>query len=124
TSRSEAKLERCRELGMHAGVVPGKRNEFAAHVRELTAGRGADIVLELVGGDYVPESLAAMSEKGRLVLVGLLAGTRAEIDLALVLRRRLRIFGTVLRARPLEQKIVAAQTLAHNLAPLFASGTL
>ena len=127
TARSESKLERARELGMSAGVVAvtkDGRPQFAAKVLELTEGRGADVCLELVGGNYVPESLHALAEKGRLVLVGLLAGVQAEIDLGRVLRRRLRIFGTVLRARPLEEKILAAQTLQHRLAPLFASGTL
>lgn len=127
TARTEAKLERARELGMTAGVVPSLRDGapvFAEQVKELTEGRGADVVLELVGGRYVPESLAALAIKGRLVLVGLLGGARADVDLGLVLRRRLRIFGTVLRARPLEEKILAAQTLDRALAPLFASGTL
>jgi putative PIG3 family NAD(P)H quinone oxidoreductase len=127
TARSEGKLESARALGMVAGVVPSTRDGapgFAARVKELTDGRGADVVLELVGGNYVPESLAALRDKGRLVLVGLLAGTRADVDLGLVLRRRLRVFGTVLRARPIEEKILAARVLEHRLAPLFASGAL
>jgi putative PIG3 family NAD(P)H quinone oxidoreductase len=127
TARSEAKLERARALGMTAGVVPATQAgapEFAAKVRELSGRGGADVCLELVGGNYVPESLAALADKGRLILVGLLAGRQADIDLSLVLRRRLRIQGTVLRARPLEEKILAAQVLEHRLAPLFASGAL
>jgi NADPH2:quinone reductase len=127
TARTAAKLERARELGMSAGVVATTSNgepRFATNVMELTQGRGADVCLELVGGNYVPESLQALAEKGRLVLVGLLAGATAEIDLGRMLRRRLRMFGTVLRARPLEEKILAAQVLQHRLAPLFASGTL
>ena len=131
TARTEAKLERARALGMDAGIVPGKGDgqaggvpEFAARVKELTGGRGADVVLELVGGTYVPESLASLSTRGRLVLVGLLAGRRAEIDLGLFLQRRLRMFGTVLRARPLEEKILAAQVLGRRLGPLFAAGVL
>ena len=127
TSRSEAKLERAKELGMTAGIVASTRDGspgFAEQVKALTGGQGADVVLELVGGNYVPESLASLALKGRLVLVGLLAGTRADVDLAVVLRRRLRVFGTVLRARPLEEKILAAHTLDHALAPLFASGSL
>lgn len=128
TARTEAKLARCRDLGMSDGIVPGRRDggapDFAARVRELTSDRGADVVLDLVGGDYVPESLAALGHKGRLVVVGLLAGPRADLDLRLLLHRRLRIFGTVLRARPLEEKIVAAQTLTHSLSPLFASRVL
>ena len=127
TARTEGKLDRARELGMASGIVPGTRDggpDFAVRVKELTEGQGADVVLELIGGAYVPESLASLREKGRLVLVGLLAGARAELDLGLVLRRRLRILGTVLRARPLEEKILAAQVLERRLAPLFASGVL
>ncbi len=127
TARTEAKLERAAALGMDGGIVPATRAggpDFAERVKALTGGRGADVVLELVGGAYVPESLASLSAKGRLVLVGLLAGTRVEIDLGLFLRRRLRMLGTVLRARPLEEKILAAQMLEHRLAPLFASGAL
>lgn len=127
TARSGAKLERCRELGMTEGLVPETRDgkpDFARRVRELSQGRGADVVLDLVGGSYVAESLEAMAERGRFILVGLLAGARADLDLGLVLRRRLHLFGTVMRARPLEEKIAAAHCLARNLAPLFASGTL
>lgn len=127
TARTEEKLERACELGMNDGIVATLRDgrpQFAAKVHELTAGGGVDVCLELVGGNYVPESLNALAEKGRLVLVGLLAGASAEIDLGRMLRRRLRMFGTMLRSRPLEEKILAAQTLQHRLAPLFASGTL
>jgi len=128
TARTAAKLERAKALGMTEGVIPAAGRDgapaFADAVRAATGGRGVDVVLELVGGTYVPESLAALSEKGRLVLVGLMAGTRADVDLALVLRRRLRVMGTVLRARPLEEKILAARCLARNLTPLFESGSL
>ncbi|HSO36324.1 MAG TPA: NAD(P)H-quinone oxidoreductase [Labilithrix sp.] len=127
TARTAAKLGRASELGMTAGVVPETRNGapvFADRVKELTNGKGVDVVLDLVGGLYVPESLAALREKGRHVLVGLLAGPSAEIDLGMVLRRRLRLMGTVMRARPLEEKILAAQVLERRLAPLFASGAL
>ena len=127
TARTDSKLERAKELGMSAGVVPVNRGgapEFATQVRALSNGKGADVVLELVGGSYVPESLAAMADRGRLILVGLLAGTRADLDLALVLRRRLQVLGTNLRSRPLEEKILAAQVLDRNLAPLFASGAM
>ncbi len=127
TARTAEKLERARDLGLAAGdaiVVEGGGGGFSARVRALTAGRGVDVVLELVGGAYVPESLASMAPCGRLVLVGLLAGTRADVDLSLVLRKRLRIFGTVLRARPVEEKIATGQVLARHLVPLLASGAL
>jgi NADPH:quinone reductase-like Zn-dependent oxidoreductase len=127
TARSEGKLARARALGMTAGIVVGGGDapRFAARVRELVgAAGGAHVVLELVGGAYVPESLDALAPRGRLVLVGVMAGARAEIDLGMVLRRRLHVLGTVLRSRPLEEKIAAAQLLARNLAPLIAEGKL
>lgn len=124
TARTADKIERARSLGLDVGIVPEEGPRFADRVRAETGGRGADVVLDLVGGTYVPESLAALAEKGRHVLVGLLAGTRADIDLALVLRRRLRLYGTVLRSRPLEEKILAARVLAQNLVPLFERGAL
>jgi len=127
TARTEAKLGRAEELGMTKGLVPATRNGapvFADRVKELTDGKGADVVLDLVGGTYVAESLAALREQGRHVLVGLLAGSSAELDLGMVLRRRLHLMGTVLRSRPLEEKILAAQVLARRLAPLFETGAL
>lgn len=127
TARTAEKLERGKELGLFAGVVPegdAKAPAFAARVRAANGGRGVDVVLDLVGGPYTSESLDALDDKGRLVLVGLMAGVRADVDLGLVLRRRLRVFGTVLRARPLEEKILAARVLAHRIAPLVGEGKL
>lgn len=128
TARSRSKIERAEALGLTAGIVveasPDGAPRFADRVRAATAGRGVDVVLELVGGAYVPESLASLADRGRLVLVGLTAGARADVDLGTVLRRRLRIFGTVLRSRPLEEKILAAQVLARSISPLVASGKL
>ncbi|HVH44735.1 MAG TPA: NAD(P)H-quinone oxidoreductase [Labilithrix sp.] len=128
TARTKDKLDRAESLGLRAGIVveagSGGAPRFADRVRDATSGRGADVVLELVGGAYVPESLAALAERGRLVLVGLTAGPRADVDLGLVLRRRLRLFGTVLRARPLEEKILAGQVLARSLSPLVAEKKL
>lgn len=122
TFRSKGKVERAARLGLSDSVVVGGDATFAARVRALTGGRGVDVVLELVGGAYVPESLAALADRGRLVLVGLMAGASAELDLGSILRRRLRLFGTVLRSRPLEEKIAAAQVLERNIAPLVATG--
>lgn len=128
TARSKEKLERASALGLHAGITaetnPDGSPRFAARVREATDGRGVDVVLELVGGAYVPESLASLADRGRLVLVGLMAGTRADVDLASVLRRRLHVFGTVMRSRPLEEKIALGQVLARNISPLVTAGSL
>lgn len=123
TSRTEDKLERCRALGLeHALHLQSSR--FADEVRVMTGGTGVDVVLELVGGDYVEEDLAAMAPKGRLILVGLMAGSSAKLPLGLLLTRRLTVRGTVLRSRPIEEKIEAAQALERELVPQFEQGRL
>lgn len=118
TSRTPDKLERARELGMAAGIVVAD-GKFADRVPEPP-----DVILELVGGGYLAEDVRCAAPRGRIILVGLMAGARADVDFALVLRRRLDIRGTVLRARPLEEKIEVGQMLARNLTPLFASRAL
>ncbi len=123
TARAEDKLARARELGMDHGVLV-RDTRFAAGVLEASSGRGADVVLDLVGGPYLPESVACAAPKGRIMLVGLLGGTRTEVDLGAILRRRLVLRGTVLRTRPLEEKIQAGKLLERNLGPLFARGAL
>lgn len=126
TARTSDKLDRAAALGMKHGVLVdgASKPAFAKRVQELTGGRGVDVVLELVGGSYVPESLDACVERGRVLLVGLLAGASAELSLGAILRRRLTLIGTVMRARPLEEKIALGQVLRRNLAPLFAAGKL
>src|SRR6185437_754208 len=114
TSRTADKLDRCKELGMNAGVVP-KGASFAAEVKEATGGRGVDVVIDLVGGDYTRESITACAQLGRVVVVGLTGGASTELPLGELLRRRATVVGTVLRARPLEEKIEAAHTLEKRL---------
>ena len=106
---------------MSAGVVPEK-GAFAKQVLAATGGRGVDVVIDLVGGAYVGETIAASAPLARIVLVGLTAGATAEVPLGEVLRRRLTIVGTVLRARPLEEKIEAAKLLGRSLVPLLVEG--
>jgi len=115
TARTQAKLDRARALGLDVGVVPdGSR--FADRVPP------AAVVLELIGGAYFAEDLRAAQLLGRIVLIGMLAGTKTEIELGLVLRKRLRIFGTMLRARPLEEKIAAMRVFEAQVVPLLARG--
>jgi putative PIG3 family NAD(P)H quinone oxidoreductase len=120
TSRTADKLERARELGLDVGLL-ARGATFAAAYLDATGGAGADVVLELVGGAYVAEDLRAMAPRGRIVLVGLTAGIQCDLDLGLVLRKRIQITGTVMRARPLEEKIQAAQVLEKNLSPWVAA---
>jgi putative PIG3 family NAD(P)H quinone oxidoreductase len=120
TSRTGDKLERCKPLGLDAGVVP-KGAAFAGDVRRATGGAGADVVLDLVGGAYVAEDILAAAQKGRILVVGLTAGATSEINLGALLSKRITITGTVLRARPLEEKIAAAQLLERHLVPWIAA---
>ena len=119
TSRTADKLTRARELGLDAGLLT-KGATFAAAVLDATNKAGADVVLELVGGAYVAEDLKATAQNGRIVLVGLTAGAQGEIDLGVLLRKRITLKGTVMRARPLEEKIQAAQILERNISPWVA----
>lgn len=119
TSRTQDKLDRCRELGLDAGVL-ASGGRFADEVLKATGGAGVDAVLELVGGAYVNEDLRACAMRGRIALVGLTAGATAELDLRELLRKRVELFGTVLRSRPLEEKIAAAQVLERHISPWLA----
>nr|MDQ3297678.1 zinc-binding dehydrogenase [Myxococcota bacterium] len=82
------------------------------------------VVLELVGGGYVDEDLRCIATRGRIVLVGLMAGARSELDLGLLLRKRIRVTGTVLRSRPLEEKLAAMRVFEEQVVPLVARGKL
>jgi NADPH:quinone reductase len=123
TARKEAKIERARSLGLDEGVVP-QGGAFASKVLELTNNRGVDLILELVGGDYVGEDLACTTMRGRILLVGLVAGLRTDLDLGALLRKRITMIGTVLRARPLEEKIAVANAFAHHVVPLLDTRAL
>lgn len=123
TSRSAAKLERCRALGLEDAIlVEGGR--FGEQVKRLTGGERAHVVLDVVGAAYLRENVDALAMGGRLVVVGLLGGATAELPLAKVLARRLRIFGTVLRSRVAKEKATLAQAFAREVVPLFSKGRL
>ncbi|HYH99567.1 NAD(P)H-quinone oxidoreductase [Hyalangium sp.] len=125
TGRNAPKLARTREWGVERTVlVDGTPPRFAEAVREASGGRGADLALDLVGGDYVPETLEALAPQGRALLVGLVAGNKTQVNLGTILMKRLHITGTVLRSRPLEEKIALTQAAERHLLPLFRSGAL
>ena len=123
TGRHPEKLERVQALvPFTALAVERDEVRFAERVLAATGGRGVDLVLDLVGGRYLPESVACLAPKGRILAVGTVDGARSEVDLRLVLGKRARITGTVLRARPPEEKMALAQTAERLLVPLFARG--
>jgi NADPH:quinone reductase-like Zn-dependent oxidoreductase len=123
TSRTPEKLARARTLGLDVPVHTPTR-DFVDATLEATAGAGADVAVDLVGGRQFPRTLDALAERGRLVLVGLTAGAAAELDLGVILRRRLRVEGTVLRPRTPAEKAEAVAHFAAEVLPLLASGTV
>lgn len=121
TSRTSEKLDRCKEFGLDHGIV-ATNGDFAREVVEATDGRGVNVILDLVGGGYFQQNLASLDFKGRLILVGLTSGREATFDLSIALHKRLTIVGTVLRARPDDEKREATQKFVDDVLPLLASG--
>lgn len=125
TSRTADKIERARPLGLTDGItVQQNFAELASATQRWTSGKGIDVVLDLVGGPYLSASQKLMATKGRIILVGTMAGSSCELDARLVMGKRLRMIGTVLRARPLEEKIQVTQSFAREVVPLLAGGVL
>lgn len=121
TSRSAWKLERARQFGLDVGIDSSELDLTDA-VRTATDGVGVEAVLGLVGAPYLAANLECLTVRGRVIVVGLSGGRSSELDLGLVLRKRLRIIGTSLRTRPLEEKISAARRFQNQVGPLLDSG--
>ncbi|MGD0119352.1 MAG: NAD(P)H-quinone oxidoreductase [Candidatus Binatus sp.] len=117
TAGSDEKCEQCRKLGADV-AINYKSGPFAPAVKAATDGRGVDAILDSIGASYLPGNIESLAQGGRLVLIGLMSGARAEIDLAAVLRRHLKIFGSTLRMRPAAEK---AQIVAAFLAQFGAA---
>jgi NADPH2:quinone reductase len=123
TARTKDKIDRARALGLENGVVVGKEpGSFVEPVKRWTDNRGVDVVIDLVGGDYIAADISAAAMKGRIMLVGLLAGRSTNVDLGGILRSRLTIRGTVLRSRPAQEKVDATRAFARDVLPLLAGG--
>ena len=117
-ARTAEKLNRARALGLEEGIVVSSPDDIPRHVMSATGGAGVEIVLDLVGGPYVAASIAAAAPKGRIILIGTMGGRDASIPVGVVLGKRLTLRGTVLRARPLEEKIAATRAFAAQVVPL------
>jgi putative PIG3 family NAD(P)H quinone oxidoreductase len=121
TSRTAEKIERARAFGLEDGVALAKDFEPLKNKTQVwTAARGFDVVLDLVGGVYLPAGIEVLATKGRLVLLATMGGRKTEIDLGILLRKRLHLIGSVLRSRTPEEKIAATQTFAAEVVPLLA----
>lgn len=119
TSRTAEKLERARSLGLDEGIAVGDDpGAFARAVTELTVGAGVQVILDLVGGPYLQANLEALALRGRLLLVGTTAGASAALNFGVVMAKRLRIIGTVLRGRSIEEKATATRLFAAHVVPL------
>ena len=123
TSRTGDKLARAKEFGLESGFIVNS-GPTAEDGKAWAANGAFDVVLDLAGGPYVNASLHALAHRGRILLVGTMAGARSEIDHGLMLGKRAQMIGTVLRARPLEEKIAATRSFAHDVLPFFERGTL
>ena len=123
TAGSDDKCAACMALGAdHA--INYKTHNFQTEVLRLTDGRGVDVVLDMVAGSYIAKELACMAEDGRLVIIGVQGGVQSEINAGLVLRRRLTITGSTLRARPVAFKEAIAQACLKQVWPLIAAGRI
>ena len=120
---SAGKVDACQALGADV-VVDYDAEDFVGAALAATGGVGVDVVLDVIGGEYVARNLAATRVGGRIVQVGVMGGGRADVPAGELLRKRITWIGTVLRARPVEEKIAVSRRCAHDLLPLFGSGAL
>lgn len=121
TAGSDEKCAACLNQGAdHA--INYKTQDFVAEVQRLTGGRGVDVVLDMVAGDYLPRELQCMAEDGRIAIIAVQGGTKATLDVAAVLRKRLAIIGSTLRPRSIAYKTVIARELREQVWPLIEAG--
>lgn len=120
--RSRERLELLRDLGIDEVCLEGAN--LAGQVREATNGRGADLVIDYTAGPEIGSHLAALGNRGRLVVIGMVGSRKAEVDLGLVMHRRLKVIGSVLRARPREEKAKLTEAFAAFALPRLLDGRL
>jgi NADPH:quinone reductase-like Zn-dependent oxidoreductase len=121
TAGTPAKLERCRELGADL-AIDYTDGDFVDAVRGFTGGSGADVILDIIGAAYLERNVAALATGGRLAVIGLQGGSRAELDLGLLLSKRARVQASTLRARPPAEKAVVVSAVGENVWPLISAG--
>ena len=123
TAGSDSRCAACLALGAHQ-AINYRTTDFVTAVREATGGHGADVILDMVGGDYVPRNLDAAAVEGRIALIAVQGGTRAQIDLRPMLVKRLRFMGATLRPQGVDKKGALARELLTTVWPLFGQGRL
>jgi putative PIG3 family NAD(P)H quinone oxidoreductase len=120
---SDDKCRACRGLGATL-AINYRTEDFVEAVRTATNGRGVDLILDIVGAEYVPRNIECLALNGRLVQIGLIGGARAQVDLRAVLQKRLTVTGSTLRARTVEEKGELAREVESHVWPLLSSGAI
>lgn len=123
TAGSEAKCRACRDLGAEL-AINYRETDFVASVRDATDGAGVNLILDMVGGDYIPRNVRALALDGRLVMIAFLGGPKAEVNFAQVMTKRLILTGSTLRPQSLEAKARIAADLEREVWPLLAAGRI
>ena len=123
TAGNDEKCAACVKLGAEI-AINYRTQDFAEIVKKATGGKGVDVILDMVGGDYVPRELKCMADEGRLVMIAFLRGPKTELDLGELMRRRLTITGSTLRPRTVEFKGAVARSLRERVWPLVESGKI
>jgi putative PIG3 family NAD(P)H quinone oxidoreductase len=123
TAGSREKLEACGELGADI-LVDYREDDFVEAVREATDGHGADVVLDILGAKYLRRNLEVLATGGRLVIIGMMGGRTAELDIATLMGKRAAVIGTTLRARPPEEKAAIVRAVAMHVWPLIVDGSV
>jgi NADPH:quinone reductase len=123
TARNAEKLARAQALGLDVGINY-KTQDFAEEVSRATRGRGADVILDVIGASYWDRNMRSLARQGRMVLVGLMGGAVAEVNLGVLLAKRAEVRGTALRVRPLEEKAAATRAFEKGVLPHLASGRI
>jgi putative PIG3 family NAD(P)H quinone oxidoreductase len=125
TSRTADKLAECEKFGLDEAILAaGDETNFAEIIRERNDGIGVDVILDLVGAAYFAQNIESLNLKGRIVFVGTTGGAKADLNFSQIMSKRLRIIGTVLRARSILEKAEATEKFVQEVVPLLASGAL
>ncbi len=123
TAGSDDKCRACEALGAER-AINYRSEDFVEVVKELTGGKGVDVILDMVAGDYVGRELSCLADDGRIAIIALLGGSKANIDLGQILRRRLSVSGSTLRPRPVAFKAAIAWRLREKVWPLIETGAI
>jgi putative PIG3 family NAD(P)H quinone oxidoreductase len=123
TAGTEEKCDRCLKFGADV-AINYRSGPWVPKVKEATEGRGADMILDSIGAPYLQHNLEALAQNGKLILIGLMKGAKAEIDLTTVLRRHLRIIGSTLRSRPAAEKAEIVTAFLSRMRPALEAGRL